>query len=371
MPFVYLPNEIILHVFQSCTTITDVLNLGSTCHQLHAILHAAPNRLPTFFLAAESQYGPMDDAVKLVTHNSSQAAHIARLPPPQSFALLEQILTVGRVANAWADLYSPQKWRGGNSASRRFLTSSERYLLRRAVYRSWLYTLAFHTPTHDRTSRRSPPIVRQRALLLHAWSTPELAELLDLQSILRSTLSSTITPSNGTVIRKHKQRYPDDPFPLVSVTHPAKYANMHNCSSGPRNGFHNAPHDSQLMPFAPTEKYARTQRELHGTSLEGWGDEITHYYVLEDMLKLDPGQLLYLYTAVMEATQGGFHPGQSAKGLVEAYVAGLEGMGSWFENNGETLGETVSFVVGERGGDGGEVRQVVEEGAAGIVVEGE
>ena len=368
MKFSHLPNEIIVHVLQSCNTIEDVLCLASTCHHLQAILQAPSNRIPTLFAAAESQYGPLTDAVRLVTHNASQPAHAPRAEPPQSLALLRQLTSVGRVAEAWTELYPCLKWRGEASSSRRFLKESERCALRRAVYRSWLYSIAFHTPTHDRTTRRVPPMLRQRAMLLHLWSTSELAELLDLQLIYRQILTSTITPSNATVVRKHKQRHPDDPFPLVSVTHPGKYASLHNNFNlqSRLSTFHSTPHSSHLLPFAPTEKYTRTQRELHGTTLEGWGDEITHYYVLEDMLKLHPGQLLYLYSTIMDATQGNFHPGQSAKGLVESFVAGLEGGGGWFENNGETMGETIGFVIGERGGRLEEVRAAVEEGVWGV-----
>lgn len=372
MRFSYLPNEIILHVLQSCSTIEDVLSLASTCHHLQGILQAPSNRLPTLFAAAESQYGPLTDAIRLVTHNASQPAHAPRPAPSYSLALLRQLTSVGRIANAWVDLYPRLKWHGESSSSRRFLKVSERHALRRAVYRSWLYSVAFHTPAHDRTTRRVPPMLRQRALLLHLWPTIELAELLDLQLVYRQVLTSTITPSNATVIRKHKQRYPDDPFPLVSVTHPGKYANMHNDFNfrSRLNTFHSTPHSSHLLPFAATEKYTRTQKELHGTTLEGWGDEITHYYVLEDMLKLHPGQLLYLHSTIMAATQGHFHPGQSAKGLVESFVAGLEGGGGWFENNGETMGETIGFVIGERGGRLEEVRAAVEEGFWGIACDG-
>ncbi|KAG8526202.1 uncharacterized protein KY384_000195 [Bacidia gigantensis] len=250
------------------------------------------------------------------------------MPPPQSFALLKQLIEVGCVANTWAELYPSQKWRGDDSASRRFLTQGERYRLRRACYRLWLYSLAFHTPNFSRTARRSPSVMRTRAALIRSWPTFELAELLDIQLVFRQILDSTITPSNGTVLRRHKNRHPDDPFPLVS-------------------------------------------RELHGTTLEGWGDEITHYYVLEDMLKLNPSQLLYLYHSIMEATQGGFNAGSSAKGLVEAFVAGLDQAGLWFENNGETLGETISFVIRERGGEAQEIRSAVEERSLGVVQEDE
>ena len=108
--------------------------------------------------------------------------------------------------------------------------------------------------------------------------------------------------------------------------------------------------------------------EIHGTTLEGWGDEITHYYVLEDMLKLDPSQLLYLYTSIVSTGGGpGFDAGQSSKGLVEAFVGGLSEGGGWFENNGETLAETVGFVVGERGGDVWDIRGMIDEGIEGVV----
>ena len=371
MQFANLPNEILLHILQSCRSISDLLALASTCLHFQTIFNTSSHRLPTLFLAAEAQYGPLQDAIRLVTHNESQAAHLPRPAPPQSLALLKQLMDTGRVANNWAELYPSQKWRGARSASRRMLTEEEKYRLRRACYRFWLYSLAFHTPFYPRTTRVSPPIVRTRAALIRHWHTDQLAEMLDLQAVFRQVLQSTITPSNGTVIRRHKQRHPDDPFPLVSVTHPGKYANMQAQFQRQTHAgmFHSTPHTSHLLPFAPSDKYTRTQREVHGTTLEGWGDEITHYYVLEDMLKLSPSQLLYLYSTVVDATAGAFHAGQSSKGLVEAFVAGLEGGGGWFENNGETLGETVGFVIGERGGDVGEVREALDEGCMGVALE--
>ncbi|KAL9640085.1 MAG: hypothetical protein Q9164_000520 [Protoblastenia rupestris] len=368
MQFTALANELVLHVFQSCTSVPDLLSLASTCHHFYSILHSSSHRLPTLYLAAEAQYGPLADTIRLVTHNESQPAHLPRPAPPQSFALLKQLMEVGRVANAWADLYPNQKWRGADSASRRLLTGREKYRLRRACYRLWLYSVAFHTASYSRTTRLSPPVVRTRAQLLRPWPSHHLAELLDLQAIFRRILQSVVCPSNCTVVRKHKQRYPDDPFPLVSVTHPGKYANQHAQFHRQVGAFHSTPHTSHLLPFAPTDKYQRTHRELHGTTLEGWGDEITHYYVLEDMLKLDPSQLLYLYSSIVNVGAGpGFNAGQSSKGVVEAFIAGLSEGGGWFENNGETLAETVGFVVGERGGDMGEIKELVEEGMEGVV----
>ena len=123
----------------------------------------------------------------------------------------------------------------------------------------------------------------------------------------------------------------------------------------------------------------------YGLTLEGWGDEIAHYYVIEDMLKLDPGQLMYLFESITDALgpNGNFNAGWSSKGLVESFLAGAVrdgsthrtingvrgGGGDWFENNGETLAETIGFVFGERGGDALDLRDGVEDGILGITCE--
>lgn len=122
----------------------------------------------------------------------------------------------------------------------------------------------------------------------------------------------------------------------------------------------------------------------------GWGDEITHYYVVEDMLKLPPDQIIWLYEHLSGA------PGTSAnkedsnawltmrnalewlgKKVHEGHFAGpdeevvsgvVEVMTEhWFDNNGETVGETVDFVVEERGGENRALREQVAGGELGVV----
>lgn len=58
--------------------------------------------------------------------------------------------------------------------------------------------------------------------------------------------------------------------------------------------------------------------------------------------------------------------GDGRKASVERFVAGL---GDWFENNGETLGETVDWVVNGRGEDVVVLREEVRCGVLGIVRE--
>ena len=356
-----LANELLLHIFQAAPTISALLSLSRTCKHFQTIF--ASHRLPTLYLAGEVQYGPLDDAVRVVTHNESQPAHIPRPAPNQSLPLLKQLVGIGRVAEAWAGIYPKLKWRGEASADRKLLDAEECYRLRRACYRIWLYTLAFHTRSNGRYIRQQPQVLRTRALLLRPWPTSQLAEILDLQSIFRHVLHNHICPSNGTVLRRHKQRWPDDPFPLVS----AAAVKKHEQQSAALNSvlFHSTPHVSRLS-------MAKTQSQ-YAAAVEGWGDEISQYYVIEDMLKINPGQLMQLFVSVtgdleLLRSVGGYEVGGdvvhgTSKGMVERFVTGL---GDWFENNGETLCETAAAVIGDRGRDLSELREGIEEGWEGI-----
>ncbi|MCJ1228988.1 hypothetical protein MMC12_005652 [Toensbergia leucococca] len=364
MFFSDLANELVLQIFQSCPTVPDVLALAATCHHFRNILTPS-QKLPVLYQAAEAQFGPLQDAIQLVTHNSSQAAHVPR-PVPRSFALLTQIISVGHVANTWGQIYPFQKWKHDQAPSRRLLSSNEHYLLRRAIYRLWLYSSAFHTPRHTRLIRTQVPLVRERAELLRCWPTAHLAEMLDMHAIMRSVLRSHICPSNGTVARKHRARFPDGSSShVLSNTHiHLNYPPLSSSALLFQTHFHSTNHGLfQWDQSRPSSKY-----HYHDAILaEGWGDEIHHYYVVEDMLKLDPGQILLLRDSGVGKGDFGVGSGSgggvASKGVVEAFVRGL---GEWFENNGETFQETVAWVIRERGGDGDEVKGEVEDGFEGV-----
>ena len=72
------------------------------------------------------------------------------------------------------------------------------------------------------------------------------------------------------------------------------------------------------------------------------------------MLKLDPGQIVWL------------RENAPLKGMVEAFTKGL---GEWFENNGETFGQTLDWVVAERGGNVEELRDSIRERSIGVAVD--
>lgn len=353
MPFDTIPTEIITHIFLSLPSISSALALSATCHHFHSVFHSS-KRLLILHDAAEAEYGPLRDIIQLVTHNSSQPAHVIR-QVPVSDALIRQIVSVGRVARRWEEMYPYKKWKT-DFANRRLLTVEERYLLRRAVYRLWLYTKAFHNRAHPRTTRALPQTMSERAALLHNFSTPELIEILDVHLVLRDTVANNICPSNGKIRQKFSKRYPDSNHQLLFNIH-LNYPPAPS-SFVPDSWFHNS--------ITSSKYHSRLQpSRFHEPGAEGWGDEINHYYIVEDFLKLSPEQILLLKDQRL------------AKSEVEAYVrevaasdAGETGGWSseWFMNNGETFSETLGHVVKQRGGDLQELKDFVEDYEMGVVV---
>jgi hypothetical protein len=360
MHFEYFPTEIIHHVFLSCDSVDDVITLSATCHRFRSI-YSSSRKLTILQAAAEAQYGPLEDAIQLVTHNASQPAHIMR-SVPFSLALLKQLVHVGRVAGKWCDIYPFKKWKA-NFQDRRLLTDGERYRLRRALYRLWIYTRAFHNRAHSRDQRMNLQAIHHRAELLHNWSTDELAEIADVHSVLRDVIHTNVCPSNGTIARKFKKRHPENDHQLLFNIH-LNYPPPPFSAPFPTSEFHNPPHprfntaqQGYHHSAAITARYHQTKyltTSHHEPGAEGWGDDIGHYYVVEDMLKLDPEQILWL------------RENAPLKGMVEGYVREL---GEWFDNNGETWSQTLEWVMKERGDDVWDVVEGIAAAEMGIALE--
>ncbi|KAI9884785.1 MAG: hypothetical protein M1823_003423 [Watsoniomyces obsoletus] len=336
-----LPTELINTVFFSCTSVPDVLHLSSTCRRFRKIYQAS-QKLPILSHAIDAEFGPIDDVIQLVTHNDSQPAQVRR-QVPWSMALLAQILKIGRVARKWEMLYPLKKWKV-NFEDRRLLSAEECFRLRRAIYRLWLYDRAFHNPRNSRYTRLMRPLMLERAALLHNWTTAELLEIEDIRGVIRDVLENNICPSNGTIQRKFRKRFPEPeaqqqlmfnihlnyPPPTAFQQH---FHTTHQVTAS----------DRFLNKFLPTPQ--------HEPGAEGWGDEIPHYYVVQDMMKLDPGQIMWL------------KENAPLKGQVEGFVRGL---GDWFDNNGETFGQTLDWVLNERGVNAQELKESIGLGQAGI-----
>lgn len=350
MPHIeYLAAELLVHIFESCERVQDVLALGATCHRLHDISTSSQQML---FLkkAAERQFGPLKDMLQVATQNSSQAVHIVRSEDTiaWSMMLFKQLFKLGTTANKWADLYPFKKWKD-NFADRRLLTSDERMRVRRAVYRLWLYNSAFHTPKYPRESRSRPEVKQARAQLLHNYSNEDLAELADVRAIMRDVVSQNICPSNGAITRKFRQRHGDDAvqqlifntanisihlnFPPPAPQPPlfCQAANPY-FAAPPNDLYHHSP--VYLSQTTRTKAYHLGRHGGIEAGAEGWGDNLAHYYAVQDMLKLDPETLLWLKEKKLGRAE-----------LVEW----TRSFGDWFQNSGETWSETAEYVLFERG----------------------
>ncbi|GAB7362441.1 hypothetical protein MBLNU230_g2763t1 [Neophaeotheca triangularis] len=346
MYFDFLPNEILTQIFLHLPTVYSALALSSTSQTFRSVYNSS-KRLEILSQAIEREYGPSDDMIQLLTHNTSQPAHLHR-NAPLSDALLKQMVSIGHTASKYTELYPSKKWAYPNHADRRLLTPPESRRLRQALYRLWLYTAAFHTPSHVRTARNLPQTLQTRAALLHNYTTASLASMLDLHLLLRELIAHEICPSNGSVRREFRSRHPDSSHQLLfNPSNPSQHQHHH------QHPFLPSPSTS-TKPTSLDTKYHATPH--HEPGFEGWGDEIQHYYIVEDVLKLDPAQLLFLRDKC------------PLKWQVESFVMGL---GEWFEQNGETFSETLGFVLAQRGVELGEVREAVEEGGLGVVCGGE
>lgn len=354
MLFEDIATELLLQIYYSCNSVADVTALSSACHRFRNI-YSSSQKIPILETVAETQFGPLQDLTQLITHNASQPAHILR-SVSFSVALLQQIVHHGRVAERWCEIYPFKKWKH-NYEDRRLLMNEERYRVRRAIYRYWLYTRAFHNSNHPRELRATRLVLLKRAALLHNWSTSELAEIADMHAIIREVVQTNICPSNGTIARKFKRRHPNNDHTLlfnIHLNYPAPSPFSPPSSLSPQ--FNNTP--------TYTSRYSSSSAKYclhpsHEVGAEGWGDDIPHYYVIEDYLKLDPEQILWL------------KENAPRKGMVEEYVRCLgenaDGS-SWFVNNGETWVQTLEFVLGERGEDVGEFRGSIARGDLGVAL---
>lgn len=345
MQFKNLPTELLIHIFLSCTSITDILHLASATRRFHRILNQS-NKLQILYTVAATEFSPIDEIVQLVTQNESQPVHIRR-EAPISVPLLVQIVRVGQVARKWEAIYPLKKWKA-DYENRRLLSEEECWRVRRAVYRVWLYHRAFHTRVFDRFTRGLRGVVLERAQLLHNWSTVELAEMEDVRRIMEDVVRNHVCPSNGTIERKFRKRFP------LAATGQLTFNFLPFMPTSGKAGY--ADHFYTMHPMDTPGKYRSRFRNdfFHDPGYEGWGDEIPHYYVVQDMMKLDPGQVLWLRDHAPMKEQ------------VEDYIVSL---GEWFRDNGETFGDTLTWVMHERGEHVGELRIAIEDRYMGVVTD--
>jgi hypothetical protein len=325
-----LPAETILGIYRECFSVHDVLNLSQACKRLHALLPPS-QKLSVLLSVAEAHAGPIFDIIQLLTVNDVQAAHEIR-HPSISYTLLRDILAVSRTAQEWQEIYPRKKW-DDKYTDRRVLNSAEQYSLRQAIYRLWLYSRAFHNCNHPRDTRMHQAMVTQRCRLLRTWSTEELAEIEDFRNVMRSVLDSTILGEEDL------QWELEPALPgRYQLSAPASRAHLRSATTF-KNAFHTS---SDCRGFIRQDR-----ADMHDRM-----DEITRFYILEDLMKLDPEQVLWFREIAYLNLQ------------VPDYIAPVGE--EWFMNNGETFAETLEKVWLDRGENPDEIRSLIASGELGI-----
>jgi hypothetical protein len=317
--------------------------LSLTCQRLHHLLRTS-QKIPVLFAIAERVWGPLEDIYQLLTYNAAQPVHIKRTPV-LSLALLTQVSRIGRVAVSYQNFYPHARWDGDNAQLRRQLTPREALALRRALYRIWLYDKAFHTPASPRMMRLQPALVAERCQLLRTWPTDELLEMEDVRNVIEHLVSTELCPTNGDIFSRRGGEVWNKHFYEPSAgRHGPTTPSIHAVFHDSRNDL--ALESTRHMPAS----------QLRERSMEGWGDEIEQYHLVNSMMKLNPAQIMWL------------HDHAVTKQDVERYVEEHVG-GQWFWNNGETLLHTWLMVLHGRGVAVQEVREKVLCGLAGVAVD--
>lgn len=344
-----LAPEIMVHIYESLTSVSDIINLSLTCRYFHDLLPKS-QKLSLFFSALDKEMGPLDDILQLLTQNDNQMIHVRRTPL-LSFALLTQAAAVGRTAERLVMLYPSFRWTEAESMSRRFLDDMEARRLRRAVYRFWIYTQAFHGRC-GRILRFDIKPSNERLQLLRTWSTEELYELEDLRCTFEQLLATEICPTDGEVW----SRMPDDTRHVhVRAPHASLQTSFDRSYHGFVGSYNDIFHSSRDLVVMDSTK--PSVQELRHKHMSGWGGDIHSFYLVKSFLKFSPAQILWLYDNAV------------SKADVEKYIEAQTDDPCFFESGSMLFHDWVT-VLHTRGVDVQLSREAVLQGTAGIVLDG-
>jgi hypothetical protein len=266
-----LPVELIQKIYHECSDIQSVVNLSATSRRFRAA-YIGSQKLLIIENVLDNQFGPLHDAIQVVTYNDSQPAHVPR-KPAMSMALAQQVAAIGYVARKWEAIYPLLRWRV-HTEHRRTLRGHECYRFRRAMYRMWLYSKAFHNSSYLELQRTLPRPCSgdRRTVFMRQFDDDEITEIIELNDILHDMVHNDLCPSNAIIQQRYSQSFPGQ-APLYFGTYETYPAHC---------GMDILIRKVVLKRDLPTD--------LIG---EAWGTLELQEGVVRDILKLEPDQLLH------------------------------------------------------------------------------
>ncbi len=266
-----LPVELIQKIYHECSDIQSVVNLSAISRRYRAA-YVGSQKLLIIENVLENQFGPLHDAIQVVTYNDSQPVHVPRRPA-MSMALAQQVAAIGYVAKKWESIYPLLRWRV-HTEHRRTLRAHESYRFRRAMYRMWLYSKAFHNSSYLELQRTLPRPCSgdRRTVFMRRFDDDEITEITELNDILHDMIHNDLCPSNTIIQQRYSQSFPGQ-APLYFGTYETYPAHC---------GMDMLIRKVVLKRDLPTDIVG-----------EAWGTLELQEGVVRDILKLEPDQLLH------------------------------------------------------------------------------
>lgn len=218
MSITSLSTEILQRIYEYAT-IQDALHLAQTSRRNYRTFLG--RRMPILEQTMQNSYGPLSELAKLVISSEPDKSRrpmgtelrrsnmIDRIndvqdPPKLNLDLMKKMMSFGKVAERWTEVYPRMRWRFGSS-NRRLLRPHEKERLRRAVYNHWIYTNLFHDQTYTQFDPRSPASNHSRGVddlrlgYIRSMPSQSLSDLSEFVYHIRMILELDLFPSNDIV----------------------------------------------------------------------------------------------------------------------------------------------------------------------------
>ncbi|KAI9651067.1 hypothetical protein NHQ30_001104 [Ciborinia camelliae] len=307
MSITNLSTELLQTIYEYSDLI-DILHLSQTSKKNYNALRG--RYMPILRQVLDDTYGPIPSLVQLVIINESKKIHnvigtgirrnialdrILQVPdePHLSTQLMGKMVKFGRVASRWVEIFPQFRWRV-DYRNRRFLEPHEQKRLRKAIYHYWTYGSLFHdelytqfnpdspsdpeSPTPFWLANSSEDTTDPRLRLIQSYTTIEIVQLKEFLQHVVKLIEIDLYPSDSIVQAQHN-------FTSQAV-----------------------------------EKIA-------------WGDGDQYPYLVKDLLKYTPLDLVYLYDQT------------STKSERAEYMFG-KGIG--FSNTPATLDQAITCITERR-----------------------